>query len=137
MAVYSDAEVLYRCIGQLFDWAFGAEDLGNNLRASGVAIRLHLTDPVATISLDFGNGVVEFGDGSSVVPRVDLYMTADTAHEFWRGEVNVPLAVAKGTIRAEGSMATVLMSAPLIAPLSGKYQEILREAGLQEASFGR
>lgn len=136
MAVYSDAEVLYRCIGQLFAWAFDAENLGDNLRASGVAIRLHLTDPDATVSLDFGNGVVEFGDGSSVVPRVDLYMTADTAHEFWRGKVNVPLAVAKGAIRAEGSMATVLMSAPLISPLAGKYEELAREAGLQEALFG-
>ena len=132
MGVYTDAESLYCYMGQMFNVAFETEDLGDRLRASGVAVRLHHTDPDATISIDFGKGVVEFGDDSTVAADVDLYMTADTAHRFWLGKVNVPLAVAKGTIKSKGSMAKVLKLAPVMTPLFGKYEEILREAGLGE-----
>lgn len=132
MVVYNDAATLHRCVEQLFDWAFEAEGLAENLRASGMAFRLHLTDPDTTILIDLTDAVVRFGDTQNIAADVDLYLTADTAHQFWLGRVNVPLAVAKGSIKVTGSKAKTLMLAPLMAPLSTKYTQILHEVGVDE-----
>ena len=132
MVVYNDAATLHRCMEQLFDWAFEAEGLADNLRASSTAFRFHLTDPDTTIFIDLTDAVVKFGDNPNIAADVALYMTADTAHRFWLGQVNVPLAVAKGSIKITGSKAKTLMLAPLMAPLSSKYTQILHEVGLDE-----
>lgn len=136
MSVYRDAERLYHCMGDLFTWAFAEPGLGDHLRASGLSIRLNMTDPESVVSLDLGHAVIETGPDSTIAATVDLHLTADTAHDFWLGRVNVPLAVAKGTIKSKGPMAKVLMLGPLIPPLSGKYEEILRDAGLEKSLIG-
>ena len=132
MAIYTDSRILQRCLEQLFGWAFEAEGLSDTLRTSGLSLGLHLREPDTTAYVDFSAGTVSFNQARSETTDLDLYMTADTAHDFWLGKVNVPLAVAKGTITLEGSAAKALMLAALTAPLSGRYREILRDAGLQE-----
>lgn len=127
MPVYSDAETLYRCVGMLFDSALDSDGLGETLRAFGLSFRMHLTDPNATVSIDCSCGAVEFGESSTLPAKVELWLTGDTAHGLLAGTVNVPLAVAKGTIKAKGSMATLLMIAPVIAPLSAEYVQRTRE----------
>lgn len=128
MVVYDNAATLHRCMEQLFDWAFEAEGVSDNLRASGMAFKFHLTDPDTTIFINLVDAQVKFGDNPNIAADVDFYLTADTAHRFWLGQINVPLAVAKGSIKVTGSKAKTLMLAPLMAPLSGKYIEILHAA---------
>ena len=127
MTVYSDAETLYRCLGELFDWAMSSADLGEALAASGLSFRMYLTDPDGTVSIDCASRAVEFGAQSSLAARVELWLTGDAAHALLAGAINVPLAVAKGTVKAEGSMATLLMIAPVLAPLSAKYLQLADE----------
>ena len=113
MGAYKSAEDLYKYMGQIFALAFETEGLKEKLNATGVTLKLNLTDPDSVIA-------------------VDLDMTADNAHKFWLGKLNVPLAIAKRDIKVHGSVQKVLKLAPLMQPLHEKYQQILKDAGLEE-----
>lgn len=132
MGVYSNADDLYKYMGQIFSLAFETEGLGEKLNSTGVALKLNYTDPDSVMAVDFGRGVVECGDDIKMDVDVDLFMTADTAHHFWLGKVNVPMAMAKGQIKAKGSVAKVLKLAPMMSPMHSKYEGILRDAGLED-----
>ena len=132
MGAYKSAEDLYQYMGQIFALAFETEGLKEKLNATGVTLKLNLTDPDSVIAVDFGNSVVQFGSDITMDVAVDLEMTADTAHRFWLGKLNVPLAIAKREIKVHGSVQKVLKLAPLMQPLHEKYQQILKDAGLEE-----
>ena len=132
MGAYKSAEDLYKYMGQIFSLAFETPGLKEKLNATGVTLRLNLTDPDSTIAVDFGNGVVQYGSDITMDVAVDLEMTADNAHKFWLGKLNVPLAIAKRDIKVHGSVQKVLKLAPLMQPLHEKYQQILKDAGLEE-----
>ena len=84
------------------------------------------------LAVDFGQGVVQFGSDITMDVAVDLEMSADNAHKFWLGKLNVPLAIAKRDIKVHGSVQKVLKLAPLMQPLHEKYHQILKDAGLEE-----
>ena len=132
MGVYKSAEDLYQYMGQIFALAFETEGLSEKLNATGVKLKLNLSDPDSTIAVDFGQGVVQFDGDITMDVAVDLQMTADTAHRFWLGKLNVPLAIAKREIKVRGSVQKVLKLAPLMQPLHDQYQQILKDAGLEE-----
>jgi len=132
VGAYKSAEDLYQYMGQIFTLAFEAAGLKDKLNATGVTLKLKLTDPDSTIAVDFGNGVVQYGADITMDVAVDLDMTADIAHKFWLGKLNVPLAIAKRDIKVHGSVQKVLKLAPLMQPLHEKYQQILKDAGLEE-----
>ena len=132
MGTYKSAEDLYKYMGQIFALAFETDGLKEKLNATGVTLKLNLSDPDSVIAVDFGGGIVQFGSDATMDVAVDLQMTADTAHRFWLGKLNVPLAIAKREIKVHGSVQKVLKLAPLMQPLHEKYHEILKGAGLEE-----
>lgn len=131
MAAYKSAEDLYTYMGRIFDLAFETDGLKEKLHATGVVLRLNLSDPDAVIAVDFGRGIVQCGSDATMDVQVDLEMSADHAHKFWLGNLNVPLAIAKRDIKVHGSVQKVLKLAPLMQPLHEKYQQILKDAGLE------
>ena len=132
MGAYKSAEDLYKYMGQIFALAFETDGLKQKLNATGVTLKLNLTDPDSVIAVDFGQGIVQYGSDITMDVQVDLDMTADIAHRFWLGKVNVLLAIAKRDIKVHGSVQKVLKLAPLMQPLHDKYQQILKDAGLEE-----
>ena len=132
MGAYKSAEELYKYMGQIFALAFETDGLKQKLNATGVTLKLNLSDPDSVIAVDFGQGIVQFGSDITMDVQVDLEMSADTAHRFWLGKVNVPLAIAKRDIKVHGSVQKVLKLAPLMQPLHDKYHQILKDAGLEE-----
>jgi ubiquinone biosynthesis protein UbiJ len=132
VGAYKSAEELYKYMGQIFALAFETDGLKQKLNATGVTLKLNLTDPDSVIAIDFGEGIVQYGSDITMDVQVDLEMTADIAHRFWLGKVNVPLAIAKRDIKVHGSVQKVLKLAPLMQPLHEKYHQILKDAGLDE-----
>jgi hypothetical protein len=58
-----------------------------------------------------------------------MALTADTAHRFWLGKVNVTVALARGQITAKGPVAKILRLVPLVEPSFTRYEQMLRDAG--------
>jgi hypothetical protein len=125
VAAYKSAEDLYKYMGQIFALAFETDGLKEKLNATGVTLKLNLTDPESVIAVDFGRGVTQFGSDITMEVQVDL-------DKFWLGKLNVPLAIAKRDIKVHGSVQKVLKLAPLMQPLHDQYQQILKDAGRED-----
>ena len=129
MGVFTDESEVYTYLGGIFELATTKEGLSDKLAASGVVLRIHYTDPDATITVDMPNKEVETGAGSSKEPNVELFMTADTGNRFWLGKVNLSVAMARGTVRAKGPVPKLLKLIPTAKELFPEYEKMLTEAG--------
>ena len=129
MGVFKDEAELYTYLGGLFELATTKAELADKLAASGVVLRIHYTDPDATITVDMPAKEVETGADSSKTPSVELFMTADTGNKFWLGKVNLSVAMARGTVRAKGPVPKLLKIIPAAKELFPEYEKMLVEAG--------
>ena len=131
MGYFKDADEVYETIGRLFVEIANDGELAPRLRRANTIVRYQYTDPdsVITVRLQEGQpGDVDFGD-SRMEPEVTMSMEADTAHEFWLGEVNVPVALARGQIEAQGPVAKILKLVPLAEEIFPRYKAQLEEQG--------
>lgn len=133
MAVFKDAEELYRFTGGIFEEAFADPVVGDELAKSGVVLKLHHTEPQAAFIVDMPAKKVLYGDDAAgpgaPKPSVDMFMKADMAHKFWLGKVNISMALAKGDMRAKGNIAKILKLVPIAKQLFPKYRARLESAG--------
>lgn len=58
-----------------------------------------------------------------------MAMSADTAHRFWLGQVNVTVALARGSDQASGPVAKIHKRVPLAKPVFPGYETLLQEQG--------
>ncbi|HWE90088.1 MAG TPA: SCP2 sterol-binding domain-containing protein [Pseudonocardiaceae bacterium] len=133
MGVFKDEDEVYQYLGQIFRVSLEDPELGAKLRNVGSVLKLNQSDPMSTIVIDFGEGIVQLGEhGSPKVTRpidAELDMKADVAHRFWLGKVNVALAMARGQIRNHGKVSAVMKVVPITKPLFATYERILLDAG--------
>ena len=121
MGVFKDEAELYTYLGGIFELATTKAELADKLAASGVVLRIHYTDPDATITVDMPAKEVETG--------ADSAKTADTGNKFWLGKVNLSVAMARGTVRAMGPVPKLLKIIPAAKELFPEYEKMLVEAG--------
>ncbi|MFR9804187.1 sterol carrier protein [Pseudonocardia sp. RS010] len=129
MAAFQNEAEVYEYLGEVF--RLGLEDpaLVEKLRPSGVVLRITYTDPDAVLTVDMPNAQIHEGAGSGPEPDVELFMSADTGNRFWLGKVVLPVALAKGQVRAKGPVAKLLTVLPLAKGLFGPYKAMLGEKG--------
>jgi hypothetical protein len=127
-AFQNEAEV-YEYLGGVF--RLGMEDaaLVEKLKPSGVVLRITYSDPEAVLTVDMPNSEIHEGAGNGPEPNVELFMSADTGNRFWLGKVVLPVALAKGQVRAKGPVAKLLKVLPLAKSLFGPYKAMLEEKG--------
>ncbi|MBB6282643.1 hypothetical protein HNR34_000971 [Geobacillus subterraneus] len=115
--------------------------IGEQIRRSRAAFVFYVTDPKAVISIDARRPKpgehydVLFGRGLDQ-PDVAIQTTGDVAHQFWGGNINVPLALVTGKMKAKGSKAKALQLLPRIVPafpLYRRYLELIDERALLHA----
>jgi hypothetical protein len=61
-------------------------------------------------------------------------MKADTAHKFWRGDVNLVTALARREITAKGPIPKILKLLPIIKPAYALYPQYLEKIGFSAKS---
>lgn len=129
MAVFRDEAEVYEFLGGVFRRGLADPALMEKLRPSGVVLRITYTDPDAVITVDMPGAEIHQGAGNGPEPNVELLMTADTGNRFWLGKVVLPVALAKGQVRATGPVTKLLTMLPLAKAMFGPYREHLRAAG--------
>jgi hypothetical protein len=129
---FRDADEVYRILGGMLEIVGADEDLA--IGRADTVVRNRYSDPDAVITMtlrpDTG-AVVEFGD-SDTEAEIELTMASDVAHRFWLGEVNVPLALARGEMTASGPTPKLFTLLPAIEPIFPRYRELLIEQGRAE-----
>ena len=131
MPYFKDAQEVYETIGRLFVELAADEELASKFRKANTIVRYEYTEPdsVITVRLQEGRpGDVDFG-ASEMEPEVTMAMAADTGHQFWLGQVNVTVALARGQITADGPVAKILKLVPLTKPVFPRYRAQLEAQG--------
>lgn len=62
-------------------------------------------------------------------PDVEMIMKSEVANRYFQGKENVPLAIARGRIKARGSVPKALKLIPITKPIYKKYREMLEDEG--------
>ena len=131
MPYFETADEVYETLGRLFVDLASDEELAPKFRKANTIVRYEYSEPESAITVRLQEGQpgdVDFGE-SEMEPEVTMTMDADTAHEFWLGQVNVTVALARGQIKAKGPVAKILKLVPLAKPVFPRYKAQLEEQG--------
>ncbi len=125
MGYFANPEEVYTYIGGVFVAAADHPTQGPKLAAAGISMQLHYTDPECDLTVLFHEPRLEIIEGAADGPvDIDLYMRADDAHRFWRGEYNLAVGLAKGQVKAKGPVSKILKLAGLTKPLFPMYRDL-------------
>ena len=131
MAYFASADDVYATLGRLIQDAAISGGLGSQLQQTNASVELALSDPAATITVDFAEGrdpVVAFGEPGRGT-TLTLEMSADTAHEVFLGKRSLSQATADGLAQQRGSSETFVAVWPAaIFALPARYAQILAAA---------
>lgn len=130
MGVFRDTAELYRVMGTLFEHLAADGAIAEKLGATGLILRFRWTDPEGEATIDLRGGVRFTLGPSELEPQVEMIQSADVAHRFWMGRLNVPAAIASRQVVARGSVAKALKLLPAIKPAFSVYTQVLEELGL-------
>ena len=128
---FKDADEVRRFIGGVFQAGFDDPEVGPKMRATGLVVKFAFTEPDTDLVIDMDRQ--EIGDGSGMAePVATMRMTSDLGSAYWQGKVNLPLAMARGKIKVDGNVASLLKIAPLGKKLFAKYVASLKAAGRED-----
>jgi len=131
---FKDAQEVYDTIGRLFVELAKDEELAPKFRKANTIVQYDHREPDSKITVRLQEGEpsdVDFGE-TEMEPEVVMSMEADTAHRFWLGRVNVPVALARGQIKASGPVAKILKLVPLTKPVYPRYKAQLEAQGRED-----
>ncbi len=105
------------------------------LAKSQVVVRFDIEDPTFQFTINFRDpgpngeiGTINFD--SDVEPEISVWSKSETTNKFWQGKLNTTVAMARGKVKLDGSVAKALGLLSKIKPLYSLFPEILKEEGL-------
>ena len=125
---FKDADEVRHYIGSVFQAGFDDPEIGPKMQASGIVVKFAFTDPDADLVVDMVTQEIGSGEGMAA-PLATMRMTAELGSAYWQGKVNLPLSMARGKIKVDGNVASLLKIAPLGKKLFPKYVATLQAAG--------
>ena len=128
MAVFESTEKMYEILGTLFETLFKDEIVSKKFIDSKITIKFIINDPDGYIWLT-EDGKVICGE-ADLKPSIQMTLSGDSCHRFWLKELKMPIALAKGLIKAKGPMPKVLKLLPLLKPAYEAYPDIAKKFGL-------
>ena len=130
MGVFESSEKFEEVLAGFFRLMADTPEIADKLLASKLIIRFNYTDPDLSIVVDCS------GDKIDVRPHdmdtkeiVDMKMSADIAHKFWFGKVNLTMALTRRQMIAKGPVPKILKLLPAIKPSYAMYPKYLDENG--------
>jgi hypothetical protein len=132
MPVFESKEKMQTILGGLFEKLMNDPVMGPKFAQTGIVIKFNISDPDGDLWLTPGDGTK--GDvlwGSiDTKATVEMTLSGDTCHKFWLKHISMPVALAKGLIKAKGPMPKVLKLLPLLKPAYEMYPEHAKSHGL-------
>lgn len=128
MTFFANTQELEMVMKEL--WTSIREDsvVADPLINSQLVVRFHYREPEGRLTVDCSDGkdmVITWGECEKK-PDVEMFMKSQVAHEFWRGDVNVPMYLIAGKIVAKGPVNKALALLPVIKPAFKKYPDVVK-----------
>ncbi|MCF6249157.1 MAG: SCP2 sterol-binding domain-containing protein [Desulfobacula sp.] len=132
MAVFESKEKMVEVLGGLFNILLNDPDAGPKFAGSDITIKFNISDPSAQLYITPGDGKKGkvFWDVKDIKPDVEMTLSGDTCHKFWLKQIGMPIALAKGLIKARGPMPKVLKLLPILKPAFAAYPEWAKSQGM-------
>jgi hypothetical protein len=119
MAVFANTDKMYEVLGGLFQMLMTDPVVSPKFKEAGIIIKFIINDPDGLIWLTPEPKVI-CGD-ADLKPTIEMWLSGDTCHKFWLKEVALPVALAKGLVKAKGPMPKILKLLPLLKPAYEAY----------------
>lgn len=104
-------------------------EIAEPLLESKLIVRFHYREPEGRLTVDCSDGdnmIIIWGEYEKK-PTVEMFMKADVAHQFWLGNVNVPVYLISGRIVAKGPVNKALALLPVVKPAFKIYNDIFED----------
>jgi hypothetical protein len=135
MPYFKDADDVYANLGLFMRQLAVDPEMTAALKRVDTTFQLRLRNPDSILTVrtpgEDREAQVDLGE-TTLHPEVVLQLDADTAHQFWLGQLNAAVALAKGDIRTRGPVAKVLGLVPLVKPGYPRYRSQLEAAGRED-----
>lgn len=132
MPIFESKEKMQEVLGGLFRILLEDPDAGPKFAAAGITIKFEITDPDASLFITPGDGkkgAVLWGK-QEINPTIVMVLSGDTCHKFWLKQISMPIALAKGLIKAKGPMPKVLKLLPILTPAYAAYPDWAQSQGM-------
>ncbi|MDA3916902.1 MAG: iron-containing alcohol dehydrogenase [Deltaproteobacteria bacterium] len=130
--VFSSSKMLYDVLGDFYEILKKDPKIGPSIQKSDLCVQFQYKNPDAAITIDATgkNTKIIKGDFKGE-PQVTMSMTADFAHKFWHGKVNLVTALTRRKVTAKGNVPKTLKLLPILKPAFELYPDYLKERGLE------
>lgn len=133
MGLFKDSETFEKMLGGFFKLMADTPVIADKLLASNLIVRFRYSDPDVVIIVDCSGDRVDVRPGDRETKEiVDMSMSADIAHKFWFGKVNLMAALTRKQMIAKGPIPKILKLLPAIKPSYAMYPKYLEENGYAE-----
>lgn len=132
MPVFESKEKMKSVLGGLFEILLSHPEAGPRFAKAGIVIKFTISDPNADLFITPGDGTrgeVLWGN-QDIKPTVEMTLSGDTCHRFWLRQIAMPIALAKGLIKAKGPMPKILKLLPILTPAYEAYPAWAESQGL-------
>ena len=132
--VFPDSETFYRIMGGFFQRLTIDPQIGAALKQSQLCVRFEYAQPSAVLTIDARGAEVKIYAGETFdgEPEVTMSMSADFAHAFWHGQVNLLSALTRRQVVAKGNVPKTLRLLPILKPAYALYPHYLTEMGMAD-----
>ena len=132
--VFPDADTFYRVLGGFFERLKSDPQIGGPLKNSRLCVQFVYAQPAAVMTIDARGEEVKIyrGEEFSGQPEVTMSMSADFAHAFWHGQVNLVSALTRRQVIAKGNVPKTLKLLPILKPAYALYPQYLAEVGMAD-----
>jgi len=133
MGLFKDSETFEKMLGGFFKLMADTPVIADKLLASNLIVRFRYSDPDVVILVDCSGDSIDVRPGDKETKEiVDMSMSADIAHKFWFGKVNLMAALTRKQMIAKGPIPKILKLLPAIKPSYAMYPKYLEENGYAE-----
>ncbi len=133
MGLFQDSETFEKMLAGFFKLIADTPVIADKLLASNLIVRFRYSDPEVVIVVDCSGDRVDVRPGDRETKEiVDMSMSADIAHKFWFGKVNLMAALTRKQMIAKGPIPKILKLLPAIKPSYAMYPKYLEENGYAE-----
>jgi putative sterol carrier protein len=131
MATFANAQQVYDTIGLFLDQITKDPELGPKFVAADTSFLVQYSDPDCAMLVDatIDPPVVTMNPDPATETEISLAMAADDGHDFWMGNLNMALALAKGKVKVTGPISKIMKLLPAMRPAFPKYRAFLEERG--------
>ncbi len=133
MGLFESSEKFEEMLGGFFKLLADTPAVADKLLASKLIIRFSYSDPDVVLLIDCSGDRLEVRTGDTdTKAEVNMSMSADIAHKFWFGKVNLMAALTRKQMVAKGPIPKILKLLPAIKPSYAMYPKYLDENGYGE-----